>query len=213
MNGATILDWAHLQDAPEAPGVYAWYVRMFLGDADLREFEEQIDAAREQEERPESVVLQMLQRHFFHPFRENAYSVRLSGALKPRYAGELMHEPTQSEDLLRRLAEQPARLRRISDMLGKAAPLFTAPLYIGMASSLRSRLGQHKRLIKQLSESPGALASDEGASGFARQVVNRGFIPNQLFIAYLPLPDILGDEQVDLENILNRINFPIFGRN
>jgi len=207
------LGWPQLQDAPETAGVYAWYVRLFLGEADLAEFETAINAAKTAGEQPEPIVVRMLQRHFFHPFRESPYEVRLTGPLKPRYSGSLEHEPKESEGLVRRLVDDPRRLRRTASLLGQAAPYFTAPLYIGMAANLRSRLMQHKNLIRQLIENPSASNSDDGMAGFARQVVARGFIPNQMFVAYMTLSDIDATEQVDVENILNRINFPIFGRN
>lgn len=205
--------WPKLGDAPEAPGVYAWYVRLFLGEADLQAFEAEVAGEKANGRSPVPVVEHMLERHFFHPFQETAYAVRLSGALKPRYAGELAHEPTKSEGLVRRLSENPERLRPIARVLGAAAPFFTAPLYIGMASNLRNRLLQHKQLITYYSDNRGLTVAEEGLSGFARQVVQRGFNPTQLFVACIPIDDIEADEQVDLENILNRINFPIFGRN
>jgi len=186
---------------------------MFLGEADLRAFEKEVNETRAADRSTTAIVEDMLERHFFHPFQENPYSIRLSGPLKPRYTGELAHEPTKSEDLIRRLGEQPERLRSIARVLHRAAPNFTAPLYIGMASNLRSRLQQHKKLIMHFSDNRGATLGEDGVSGFARQVVSRGFNPTSLFVACIPIEDIENDEQIDLENILNRINFPIFGRN
>lgn len=213
MHDVPTYTWPNLQDAPETAGVYAWYVRLFLGDADLTAFEKEVTDASASGRSATTVVETMLERHFFHPFQENPYAVKLSGALKPRYSGALAHEPTKSEDLVLRLSENPERLRPIARVLGGAAPFFTAPLYIGMASNLRQRLLKHKKLITQFSDSPGSVLSEEGMSGFARQVVARGFNRTHLFVACIPIDDIESDEQVDLENILNRINFPIFGRN
>lgn len=214
MNDEVItLTWPNLGDAPEKAGVYAWYVRMHLGDADLDAFEREVERARASGQPTAPIVEEMLQRHFFHPFQENAYAVRLSGALKPRYVGELAHEPTRSEALIQRLGETPSRLRPIARALRGAAPHFTAPLYIGMASNLRKRLDQHKKLIKGLPDNRGGLLYDERVSGFAKQVVARGFNPTQLFVACMTIGDVENDEHIDLENILNRINFPIFGRN
>lgn len=205
--------WPKLHDAPDGPGVYAWYVRLFLGEADLKSFEAEVGEAKASGADAGAIVEGMLERHFFHPFQENPYFVKLSGALKPRYSGSLAHEPTRSEGLIRRLSEHPERLRPIAQVLGRAAPFFTAPLYIGMAVNLRSRLLQHKKLITQFSDNPGVVVGEEGMAGFARQVVQRGFNPTHLFVACIPIGNIENDEQVDLENILNRINFPIFGRN
>ena len=206
--------WAKLNEAPEVPGVYAWYVRLFLGDADLRSFEGAVAQERSSKEgRPHQIVSTMLERHFFHPFQETAYKVRLDGPLKPKYRGEPAHEPSSSEGLVERLVNNPGRLRQIANVLNMAAPFFTAPLYIGMATNLRSRLAQHKNLINEFADNPGMVGSDDGYAGFARQVVKRGFNPTQLFVACIPIDGIEQQEQVDLENILNRINFPIFGRN
>lgn len=205
--------WPKLGEAPEVAGVYAWYVRLQLGEADLTAFELAVEAAKREGKDPSPLINQMLGKHFFHPFQETAYTVRLSGALKPSYAGALAHEPTTSENLVARLAQSPERMRPIARVLNAAAPYFTAPLYIGMASNLRKRLGQHKERIIKLSNNPGQLATGEQQSGFAQQIVQRGFNPTQLFVECLVVDDIVNDEQVDLENILNRINFPIFGRN
>jgi len=206
--------WAKLKEAPEVPGVYAWYVRLFLGEADLREFESAVVYERNRQTGgEEAIVSAMLQRHFFHPFQETAYKVRLDGALKPKYRGELEHEPASSQTLVDRLIDDPSRLRQIASVLNMAAPFFTAPLYIGMATNLRARLLKHKSLINSFADNPGTVGSDEGSAGFARQVVARGFNPTQLFVACIPIEGIENDEQNDLENILNRINYPIFGRN
>lgn len=205
--------WSKLGDAPEKPGVYAWYTRLSLGEADLAQFEDAVKKERDAGGNPSALVTAMLARHFFHPFQETAYSVRLSGPLKPRYAGELQHEPTPSESLVSRLVDDPTRLRPLARVLGGAAPFFTAPLYIGMATNLRSRLQQHKDRIIRFANSPGQIAGLETVSGFAEQVVKRNFNPTQMFVMCLAVEDVSSDEQVDLENILNRINFPIFGRN
>jgi hypothetical protein len=189
-------------------------VRLALGNADLHAFERAVVEARNHPEgKPELIVSAMLERHFFHPFQETAYKVRLDGPLKPKYHGRLEHEPSTSDSLVKRLVQDPARLREIAGVLSRAAPFFTAPLYIGMAINLRSRLAQHKDLINEFADNPGATGSDEGAAGFARQIIKRKFNPTQLFVACISIDGIDKQEQVDLENILNRINFPIFGRN
>lgn len=205
--------WPKLSEAPERPGVYAWYVRLALGEADLSEFEQAVEAKRQTGGNPAPIVQETLEQHFFHPFQETAYSVKLSGALKPRYVGELLHQPATSEGLIERLSNDPARLRPIANVLGAAAPFFTAPLYIGMARNLRARLAQHKSGIESFADNPAAAAGNDKISGFAQQIVQRGFNPRRLFVVCIPVGDVDSDEQLDLENILNRINFPIFGRN
>ena len=82
-----------------------------------------------------------------------------------------------------------------------------------MAIDLRQRLRQHRDKISQLREHEGNLNSDDSyESGFARQVVARNFDPTNLFVYYAEV-QVESSEHNDIENLLNRINFPIFGRN
>jgi hypothetical protein len=49
-------------------------------------------------------------------------------------------------------------------------------------------------------------------AGFANQVIARNFDPTNLFV-HVAEVNVDTGEHNDLENILNRINYPIFGRN
>jgi hypothetical protein len=124
-----------------------------------------------------------------------------------------MHEPSRSDSLVGRLAATPERLRTIADILKTAAPWFTAPLYIGMAVNLRTRLKYHKSKIVELRDLQGhGSINDVAEAGFANQVVARNFDPTNLFVQIAEV-NVETGEHNDLENILNRINYPIFGRN
>lgn len=119
----------------------------------------------------------------------------------------------RTSTLVDRLIKQPERFRTIADVLASVAPGFTAPLYIGMAHNLRSRLRTHKRRITELRDNGVSPNTDElSDAGFANQVARRGFEPTHLFVMVAEVP-VDTTEHNDIENILNRINFPIFGRN
>lgn len=207
--------WRELSRAPEEPGVYAWYAKLLISTADLSSFTENVHRRVAGGEDPRSYVSEVLERLIFRRYHEDNYQVTVSGPLKPRYVGEAAHQISMSQSLIERLCEDPERLRIIAETLAVAAPAFTAPLYIGMATSLRERLMKHKTLIEKLRDAKSRKSTDEitdGDAGFARQIVARQFDPTNLFV-HVRLVNSLGNEHVDIENILNRINFPIFGRN
>ena len=215
INGLIRYEWRDLATALEEPGVYAWYSNLFVSTADVDQFEQTVIEMRTKGGNVLEYIQERLDQLIFRRYREDNYQVQLTGALKPRFSGEALHQPTLSPGLLERLAEDPTRFRQIAEALSGAAPAFTAPLYIGMAKSLRERLMKHKTLIERLLDSRsnrGVSEIDDGDAGFARQIVARRFDPTNLFV-HVRVVNVKSNEQVDVENILNRINFPIFGRN
>lgn len=101
----------------------------------------------------------------------------------------------------------------------EAVPEFASPVYIGMAISLKARLLGHKSLIQRYMAAAGRNVCDEFPSpsesndhSFAREVVRRGFSINGLAVAVRVI-DAAEAVHVDAENILNRINYPLCGRN
>ena len=95
-----------------------------------------------------------------------------------------------------------------------SAPMFASPLYMGMAGDLRSRLATHKALIeryRRLYRQEGEPARDSD-SGFAWQVAKRRIPPDRL-IVFTCTTAADNNIAVDIENILNRIYYPILGRN
>jgi hypothetical protein len=208
------LAWSEIDLAPDTPGIYAWYSRLVISKADIEEVIKRITAAKQVGDAPaRHEVEAALERFIFSPYRETPYQVFLRGQLKPKFSGEVAHDASKSDSLVGRLANNPERFRAVSDVLKTAAPWFTAPLYIGMATNLRSRLRQHKNKIVELRESQGQGSTDDSAeAGFANQVVARSFDPTNLFV-HIAEVNVDTGEHNDLENILNRINYPIFGRN
>jgi hypothetical protein len=74
--------WADLANAPDGPGVYAWYYSPEITDFDL---DRTIEEARSAPDRAdaERVIRTMLDGRLFHYFREEPYSAAISGSLKP----------------------------------------------------------------------------------------------------------------------------------
>jgi hypothetical protein len=163
------LTWSEIDLAPETPGIYAWYSRLVISKADIDDIVKRINEAKlVGEVKAREEVEDALDRFIFSPYRETPYQVALRGQLKPKFSGQVAHEPSKSESLVGRLAANPERLRAISEVLKTAAPWFTAPLYIGMAINLRSRLKQHRNKIVELRDLQGYGSADEPAeAGFA----------------------------------------------
>lgn len=209
------LAWSEIDQAPNFPGVYAWYSRLVISKADIEAVIGRIKNAQHNgdEAHARAEVEVALDRFIFSPYQETPYQVFLRGQLKPKYNGDIMHEPAKSDSLIGRLAAEPERFRKIADVLKTVAPSFTAPLYIGMAKNLRVRLKQHRNKIVELRDRhEGQIGDVSMDAGFANQVVARNFDPTNLFV-HIAEVNIDFGEHNDLENILNRINYPIFGRN
>lgn len=208
------LSWSEIEQAPEVPGVYAWYSKVVISKADIDAVIKNVNMAqREGGAQARAAVEVALNSFIFGPYQETPYQVTMRGQLKPKFIGEILHEPAKSDSLVERLSAEPERFRIIADVLKNVAPWFTAPLYIGMAKNLRVRLKQHRNKIVELRDLYGAGSRDIVAeAGFANQVVARNFDPTNLFVHVAEI-DVDTGEHNDLENILNRINYPIFGRN
>jgi hypothetical protein len=145
------------------------------------------------------------------------YHVTLKGPLKAPYSGTAAHDRSLTHGLSQRLAESAERRKALWDALEQMVPYFAAPLYIGMAKSLRKRLRQHKDFIEggleNLSLSTRSDATSLRDKGFASEVLRRKLAVERLSVYVLELPEEAKGSATDLENILNRVNYPVFGRN
>jgi hypothetical protein len=171
------------------------------------------------------VVRDFLERRLFKYYRETPYDVFLSGKMKPSYQGTAENVMGISDTLVARLAAQPQRLEGLKALLRASVPYFASPIYIGVAKSLRARLLVHRRLIEKFknaqSQELAEFVADSGADeedaardhSFAQEVSQiRDFTTHYLLAFTMEFPS---DEGIryDLENILNRINYPLCGRN
>ena len=210
------LTWHELATAPPSPGVYAWYFRPAVAQFDVDLLVNQLNGLTESSQRLRA-ILQFLSAHLLEYFKDSRYEVQIAGSLKPRYSGYVQHQQVISPSLLERISANPHRLQALKAVLEYLTPEFTAPLYIGMAQKLSQRLLGHKRLIEDYLEGrqPHIEVGDDTQQrdhSFAQEVCARRMPPTALFVEILPIDD-LADVVVDVENLLNRINHPILGRN
>ena len=207
--------WADIVNAPALPGVYAWYYSPEITDYDLEQTIAQLKACRDID-RPaaQALVRTTLDNRIFKHFREDPYQARIEGPLKPTYTGTLEHTFEVSSGLVQRIVEDPDRLRTIRDVLDMSAPMFASPLYMGMAGELRTRLATHKALIERYRRlhRQGDEPARNSDAGFAWQVAKRRIPPDRL-IVFTCTTAADDKTAVDIENILNRIYYPILGRN
>ena len=122
-----------------------------------------------------------------------------------------------------RFANEPLRLKALASLLRAATPVFASPIYIGSSKSLRRRLLNHTKLINRYREGLLNLSPEEiekldatenkADHSFAREAgLIRRFDPNDLWV-YTFDTNMADEYTFDIENILNRINFPLCGRN
>ena len=219
-----------VDQAPPSPGIYAWYHQVTIPEPDIDAF---IDRVRPSTARPEQAAEELAQEflaaQIFSPHRETPYNVTLSGALKPEFNGTVEYRPPSAQRLVEELAASPERARMLAEVLLHVVPLFSSPIYIGIAkSSLRSRLQQHARLISELRNAAASRAdrtkSEANAESdtdptyiqdhqFAREaIVVRKLSPLDLLVYVLPL-NVDPTIALGVEYLLNRINYPLCGRN
>ena len=210
-----------INQAPEGAGIYAWYYRIEVSDKDIALCISSVESA--QVTKRAEIVRDFLERRIFRYFKESPYTVQLSGQLKPKFSGQVANDTMVSSSLVSRLAEDPRRLEGIKQALLASIPLFSSPIYIGIAESLCSRLRQHKKLIEAFRQAEAISLpyfeednkSQEAYRDhcFAKEVTSlRQFNVSDLQVFVLPL-SIDPKIRIDVENILNRIYFPLCGRN
>jgi hypothetical protein len=214
--------WTEISNTPQKPGVYAWYYSPELTDFDLQTTIDKVQRLNNEdnEAAASEAVKEFLHNFVFQYFMEEPYHAVLRGSLKPKYEGRIEHKPELSEELIKRIVEDPNRIFTIKQVLEKSAPNFASPLYIGMSENLNSRIKKHKRLIeKYYSQTNGQSTQQQILSdiedrdrSFAMRVFSRKIPPTRLVIAVNVLEDT-AKGYVDIENILNRIHYPLLGRN
>jgi hypothetical protein len=208
--------WHEIAEVPAEPGVYAWYYTPEITAFDLRRITSELEVVKSAQgtAAAKELVRAFLDKFVFRCFQEQPFSAYLSGPLKPRYEGQIEHRPTLSEGLLDRIVDDLRRLATIRTVLETSAPDFASPIYIGMSENLRARLGRHKSLIERYGELSTSVEAIEGQRdrSFAREIRARNIPPSRLFVVTKIISGVAGS-YVDIENILNRIHYPLLGRN
>jgi predicted GIY-YIG superfamily endonuclease len=208
-----------LGQAPSGPGIYAWYHKLRLSIHDVDTCAKRIAAAQVEER--VVIARDFLEKFVFSHYAEASYDVRVAGRLKPTYEGQISHIQPISESLTARIAEDPERLHAIREVLQETTPSFASPIYIGVAANLRQRLKTHKMFIERYSQARAEVElteyeADEESSiahSFAAEVCHQRRFASFNLYAHVFECEINPEIRIDLENILNRINYPLCGRN
>lgn len=218
----TRYQWSEIPAISDVAGIYAWYYMPEITQFDITTLITKVEAhkcqGRDRDARRD--IESFLEQFIFSYFSEPPYQTIVRGPLKPTYEGTLYHRPSTSSALLDRLVEDPVRLHTVKAVLEASAPDFASPIYIGMSEKLGRRLQSHRKLIeKYRTKRPESVSSpeievtqDQRDQSFARQIASRGINPQRLFVVIRQI-DAGANHYVDLENILNRIHYPLLGRN
>ena len=232
-------DWDQLYAVEPKVGIYAWYFcpEEFNTD-DLKSEDAVLDKIDEMAEKTQIPEIQ----------------TKLRGNLSLAFEGTLKHSFFRAKNLSEDSKGKKSRYSTIdqaiktvpgrtalSRFLSEAAPLLAAPLYIGVAINLKSRLNSHKTDIENLEQADvekfeADFSEWDRDKIFAHRVNKRDIDPNHLKVGVVYMHDILpekewndlafvGEDNPDkaqekiqrawveaIETILNRLYHPILGK-
>lgn len=208
------INWNEIKQAnkslPTGNGVYAWYYSPRISSHDIKKLYNDGSQPTEQE------IENFLNKYIFNFFSEEPYEIELTGQLKPKYKGSINHVEQCSKTLINKIINNDVSLDEIQGILTGFCEAFLSPIYIGMADNLSKRINQHKKLISDyrdgVSKNSNGSESEIRDSNFAKRVVSRNYINSNLFVV---IKELNYDNKLEntTENIMNRINYPILGRN
>lgn len=213
-----------VEHAPSRPGLYAWYARLSLGQADWDETITE-DAAE-----ADRLFIKGVE-GYSRKHQESPLSVEARGRFSSRWLGILTPGPNSPNsdtecppathsDLPKTNSERAAWL----ELIAASFPVFSSPLYIGMTvdQNLRNRLGQHQRSFYKHWESArrDPLYRDRmSVKDFGSRAVKAGFAPTELVVYTLCMDGSVPLEPSSLFEIiesaewrLNRWAHPVLGR-
>lgn len=224
----SMLDVSHV---PEVPGIYAWYVRFSASEQDWQ-FQPSVqgDAAIPQFE---DII-----HRFGEQFQPPALKLHAKGAYQTKWDGELVLDypfrGNQSETTtpsaverraIKQATETPRARRVVANILQRATPTFSAPLYIGVAEDLRVRLSQHQEDYNRAYDYIKAHPEDRerlqiSGKNFGTRAAARDIAIEHLEVWVIALDDESRDIPThelreiaeSAEWILHRIYGPILGR-
>lgn len=214
MTEPVTLAWQDVSsEAPEGPGLYAWYGNLHYGSADLR------DAAafrRLLDRHSQRYALADLPVVIRGPFGRS-----WSGSAHSESATGVLSQPSG----LQEVSESESDRKAMADLLMSLAPMFSAPLYVGVSKNVKHRLGTHQRhIVARLDSSEADVdAASSRDAEFADRVVGAGFSPSHLTVVVRELIVEAEDETETAvqrarrlveaaEWYLNRWFTPVFGR-
>ena len=211
--------WDNIVDIPKKPGIYAWYFSPDLTKYDVERLIDDLNCLRDKtgdKKAQQKLVIDFLNRNIFDYYSNSPYLAIIEGALKPTYKGELEQSMQPSVNLIDRILDKPDRLKSLRNILRSLHPMFGNPIYLGQSKNLNIRIGDHKKQIQKY-KNQGLYDRDQeddeaNRNTFASEICQRKLPVTRLVVATHVI-EYDGGEYIDIENILNRMYYPIFGRN
>ncbi len=212
-----------VEQAPAAPGIYAWYSLLGAGPKDWDY--EVVDGSDAGIGRLRSLLEKHTARHEAQTLRMEA-----TGAFAQRWVGEVRETSNRAlqrvlsgEDVdegsdasygkiapkMRATLDNPQMRKALVRILQVSTPLISAPLYIGVATELRQRLQQHADEIVKVShlvagnaeKRNAVLEKGRSAGRFALRAVGAGFTPESLVVWTLNLESMLEDQGLKTDKV------------
>jgi hypothetical protein len=239
------LRFNRVSDAPQSPGIYAWYGKL---DSPIADYKRQIDEAGKDmgEVRFRRLLAKHLERYELAPFilaskgtfgatwagcmTDNSASVVQRAVLGEELGEEIDPYIRQFAELLSVVSEKEEYRHALVEVLERAYPAISAPIYIGVAENLRERIGVHVSRYKQLRDAIDGQEENfeklrqhvkKNGGQFADRAILYGFQPDHLFVTILPLDEFV-DEKIPLKKkkqiaevgewLLNHWHRPFAGR-
>jgi hypothetical protein len=208
-----IIQWNAIREEsiPESQGIYAWYYCPHVSGPDAKKIIEFLKDNEQSSKDRKDAATKFLDDFYFIAFKQEPYDIKVSGKLMPAYEGTAEHVDQASSSLVKKILNDPEKIEEIRTAVNSLPHSFLSPIYIGMAGNLRVRIEKHKNLIKKYKggDYKGKIEDDDHV--FASRVASRGMRETHLSLAIKP---IKGQEvQTQIENLLNRISYPLLGRN
>ena len=220
-----------VDEAPDRPGLYVWYGRLTVGAADWDERVTKSNSIAQKQ------LLSALKDHSFK-FRQQPLQLEALANFSNKWAGLLDSEAPEnwndeadgfwsetSANFFSGSTSSNLARKDLLTFLDAAFPIFSSPLYIGLAveQSLRSRLQQHRRKLRSHWESVSRdleYTSRINTKSFAERAIKVGFSPRDLYFYTLHIEtnnnEELSEQDTELlrstEWLLNRWANPILGR-
>ncbi|WP_380277440.1 GIY-YIG nuclease family protein [Kitasatospora purpeofusca] len=224
-----------VDQAPESPGLYAWYVNFSAGPHDWK-----MQPSPDGDQAIEG-FLRLLRKYagYYEPL---PIALRGSGSYGATWEGELeldtpMREPGAATsgvdveedkrlEILMGSLDNEERRRVMATIMEMASPVFSSPLYIGVATNLRDRLRTHRRNFTKTyewlrehpedTETVRAKAKSFGARAAARNIAMANLEAWIIDIGETGSDDLttkhLRDTAESAEWLLHRMYAPILGR-
>lgn len=220
-----VLGFDDISEAPQKPGLYAWYAILGLGKADLAE---------------ESQTRRALKRQT-SSYKPTPLKGEMIGNLGMRWAGQLpdismddisdVLSNTALEDINNNLV-QKQRGKRLNcalqeqltrqaliDLLEECIPVFLPPLYVGVSDNLSRRLRSHVKTFRTVKRSFQSGVNDPSidlnsedtdetsGANFAVRAVRAGFQEDNLRAFVLPVLHIQSLNSLEIRNVIEGAEF------